>query len=638
MGKSCPPALGWFAVASLWCCIETGAAAAEGLATPQQLADLSLEQLSNLEVTSVSGRAESLRQAAASIFVITSQDIRRSGATSLPEALRLAPNLQVAQTSAGQWAISARGFQDLIANKLLVLIDGRTIYSPLFAGVFWDANDVVLEDVERIEVISGPGGTIWGANAVNGVINVITRSAAETQGTLLSVTRSGQGGREVVRWGAPAGDNGHIRLYALAVDRASTRLPNGAQQPDSSARDQVGFRGDWSWGLSTLTMQGDAYRGGNAPANALAPLLSGGNVQARWRSTFADGSAYTIQAYHDVADRDDVNLFRNRVATTDIQFSHEVNVPLGQLLWGAGYRSAQDNNAADAFVLFDPSQRRLTWSNVFAQYQWPVSKQLQATVGAKLERNSYTGVEPLPSLRLTWNHSENATTWAAASRAVRAPARIDRDFFFPGAPPFVIAGGPDFRSEVANVYEIGHRAQWGRALSWSATLFRDEYKGLRAGVPGEVPATVQNLVDGPIQGLEAWGTWQATEKWRLSAGYLTLHQRLRYCCGLSPATRSFPGLGVDASEQWSMRSSLDLGNRTEFDLMARRVGRLSAVVPSYISLDAQLAQQVTRTLRVALIARNLFDPRHVEYLSTGSGGAPDSEFGRRWMLQARWDL
>ncbi|MBG9390635.1 TonB-dependent receptor plug domain-containing protein [Caenimonas aquaedulcis] len=614
-------------------------AAPGDLALAQQLADLSLEELGNLEVTSVSGRAENLQRAAASIFVITAQDIRRSGATSLPGALRLAPNLQVAQTSAGQWAISARGFQDLIANKLLVLIDGRTIYSALFAGVFWDANDVVLEDVERIEVISGPGGTIWGANAVNGVINVVTRRSTDTQGTLLSVTRSGQGGREVARWGTALGESGHLRIYGLAVDRGNTRLPSGIALADASSRNQVGFRGDWGWGPSTLTVQGDAYRGGDTPANSLAPLIHGGNLQARWRSTFADGSAYTVQAIHDVANRDDVDLFINRVATTDLQFSHEAKVPVGQLLWGAGYRSARDTSAPTALVLFNPVERKLAWTNVFAQYQWPLARQLQLTAGLKLERNSYTGVEQLPSLRLAWEHSETATTWAAASRAVRAPARIDRDFYFPGAAPFVIAGGPNFQSEVANVYELGHRAQPSKNLQWSGTLFRDEYKGLRSGLPGQpLPNTVENLVQGHIHGLEAWGAWQATPTWRLAGGFLAMQKRLHYCCGISPATTDFPGLGVDASTQWSLRSSHDFGHQVELDLMVRRVGALSGTVPSYISLDAQLARQVSPQLRVALIARNLFNPRHVEYLSTGSGGAPDSQFGRRWMLQARWDL
>lgn len=608
-------------------------------ASVRQLAVLSLEQLSNLEVTSVSGRAENLLQAAASIYVITAQDIRRSTATTLPEALRLAPNLQVAQTSAGQWAISARGFQDLISNKLLVLVDGRTIYSPLFAGVFWDANDVVLEDVDRIEVLSGPGGTLWGANAVNGVINVVTRSAAQTQGTLLSVTRSGQGGREVARWGGKAGDNGHVRLYALAVDRDNTRLPGGTPQPDSSSRTQAGVRGDWAWGRSGLTLQGDAYRGGKSPANALAPQLHGGNLSARWRSAFADGSPYTVQAYYDLADRDDLNLFRNRVATRDLQFTHEPAVRHGQLLWGGGHRTARDANIPNAVVLFIPAERKLSWSNVFAQYQWAPMPRLQATAGLKLERNSYTGLEKLPSLRLAWQHSAEATTWGAVSRAVRAPARIDRDFFFPGAAPFLIAGGPNFQSEVANVYELGHRGQWGSRVSWSGTLFRHAHKGLRSGVPGRPPpSTVENLVEGHIQGVEAWANVQATKSWRVSAGYLTLHQALRYCCGLSPATTTFPGLGVDARQQWTLRSSHDLGARSELDVMVRRVGGLSAAIPGYTAVDARLALQVTLALRIAVLARNLFDPRHVEYLSTGAGGAPTSEIGRRWMLQASWEL
>ncbi|MDB5880559.1 MAG: hypothetical protein JWP43_437, partial [Ramlibacter sp.] len=209
------------------------------------LADLTLEQLSNIQVTSVAGRGESLLQAAASIYVITGEEIRRSAATSLPEALRLAPNLQVARLNASQYAISARGFNNAIGNKLLVLIDGRTVYSPLFSGVFWDANDVVLEDVDRIEVISGPGGTLWGANAVNGVINVITRAASATQGATASVVRSGAGGYETARYGGALGEVGHYRLYALAMDHGSTRRADGFERPDSASKRQVGFRSDW---------------------------------------------------------------------------------------------------------------------------------------------------------------------------------------------------------------------------------------------------------------------------------------------------------------------------------------------------------------------------------------------------------
>ncbi|HYF18736.1 MAG TPA: TonB-dependent receptor [Ramlibacter sp.] len=605
------------------------------VASARQLADLTLEQLSNIEVTSVSGRAAGLQQAAASIHVITAQDIRRSTATSLPEALRLAPNLVVAQTSAGQWAISARGFNDSIANKLLVLVDGRNLYSSLFAGVFWDDNDVVLEDVERIEVISGPGGTLWGANAVNGVINVVTRRASETQGALLSATRSRSGGREVARYGLPLGEAGHARLYALATDRGSTRLPNGTPRADDSSRHQLGFRADWSFGPSSLTLQGDAWRGGDDPANNLAPELHGGNLLARWSGRLADGSSYQVQGWTDLRDRDDGNLFRTRATTWDVQFTHAPIVAAGQLLWGAGARRTRDRNDATALVLFDPAERSLAWSNVFAQYEWHPLRQLQATAGLKLERNSYTGVERLPSLRLAWLHSEDHTTWASASRVVRAPSRIDRDFFFPGRPPFVIAGGPNFRGEKANVLELGHRAQAGSAFSWSATVFRQDFSGLRAGVPGVVPNRVENLVEGTIDGLEAWGQWQARPGWRLSAGYLTLRQDLRLCCNLAPGVTSFPGLGNDPRYQWTLRSSLDFARRGEFDVLVRRVGALpSPVVPAYTAVDARIGWSVTPALRLALLGRNLFDRRHVEF----NAPAAASEIERRLLLQATWEL
>ena len=602
-------------------------------ASAHQLADLTLEQLSNIEVTSVSGRAQNLQQAAASVFVITQQDIRRSGATSLPEALRLAPNLQVAQTSAGQWAISARGFQDSISNKLLVLIDGRNIYSSLFAGVFWDANDVVLEDIDRIEVISGPGGTLWGANAINGVINIVSRSAAETQGALVAVSRSGNGGREVARWGTQLGDRTSVRFSAITVDRGNTETSAGTALRDDARRDQVGFRSDWAAGTAALTVQGDAYHGGDRPSNNLSPLLRGGNLLARWSDRFADGSPYKLQASYDISHRDDTNLFRTDARTADVQFSHEAKVSVGELLWGAGYRTTSDVDDPTALVLFQPRDRTLAWSNVFAQYQRTLAQKLQVTAGLKLERNSYTGLEPLPSVRVAWLHSPESTTWAALSRVVRAPSRIDRDFFLPAKPPFVIAGGPDFASEKATVLEVGQRGQLGSDVSYSATVFRQQFQGLRAGIPGQVPATVRNLIEGPVQGVEAWAQWQATRDWRLFAGYLGLEERLRYMAGLSPGTTSFPGLGNDPSHQWTFRSSLDIGARGEFDLMLRRVGALpSPVVPAYTAVDARLAFQASPALRLALVGRNLLDPHHVEF----GAAANASRFDRGWLVQATW--
>lgn len=594
------------------------------------LAELSLEQLSELPVTSVSGRPESLRSAPASVFVISGEDIRRSGATSLPEALRLAPNLQVSRMSAGQYAISARGFNNAIANKLLVLIDGRTIYSTLFSGVFWDFHDVVLEDVDRIEVISGPGGTLWGANAVNGIINVITRSAAATQGGLVSATRSHHGGREALRWGGRLGEVGHLRLYGLAIDRDNTSIASGTEMPDAASKEQVGFRSDLNLAGGLLTVQGDAFRGGDDPANNFAPRIHGGNLLARWESTFADGSPYRLQAYYDEQARDDVNLFRNHMRSWDLQFTHEPRMPRGhQLLWGGGYRSAQDENEPSPIVRFIPQERRLAWANLFAQHQvqrgdW------QFTVGAKAERNSYTGIEFLPNVRAAWQHSEHHTTWAALSRVVRAPARIDREFYLPANPPFLISGGEGFESEVARVAEIGHRGQAGRDLSYSATLFRQQYEKLRGG--RGVPLRVANRIEGHVDGLEAWAQWQPADFARLSIGFLGLRKDLRFSEPPEDTT-SIANLGNDPRQQWKLRAQFDLPRRTELDLQVRRVGALpNPAVPSYTVVDARIGWQVTPTLEIAVVGQNLFDREHVEF----GNPATASQFGRRLFLRVVW--
>ena len=618
------------AVALAYCAAAQGEPLQVSLAS---LADLTLEQLSNIEVTSVAGRAESLQDAAASIYVITGEEIRRSAATSLPEALRLAPNLQVAQLNAAQYAISARGFNNAIGNKLLVLIDGRTVYSPLFSGVFWDANDVALEDIDRIEVISGPGGTLWGANAVNGVINVITRPAAETQGTLVSVVRSGAGGYETARYGGALGDAGHYRLYALSMDHGSTSRADGVERPDAASKRQVGFRSDWSANAGRFTVQGDAYDGGDEPANNLAPRMSGGNLLARWNGLLANGSPFKLQAYVDYSARDDFTAFRDRASTADFEFTHEPLRPPGQqLLWGMGYRQTQDSTDASAPVVFIPADRTLHWANVFAQHDLYFAGKWQLTLGAKAERNDYTGVEFLPNARLAYRHSPQALTWAAASRAVRAPARLDREFFSPGTPPFAINGGPNFRSEIAKVLEIGHRGYAARGLSYSITAFHQRYDRLRSGSPP--PVTLINQIAGSIDGIEAWTTWQATAAWRLSAGLLELREHLHSTRGV-PDPGGIASLGNDPRQQWSLRSSLNIGRRGELDLMLRHVGALpSPVVEAYTAVDARLAWNVTPQFEVSVLGQNLFDRRHVEFNAVSAA----SQIERRLFIKALWRL
>lgn len=596
------------------------------------LADLTLEQLTTIEVTSVSGRRQTLRSAAASIYVITGEEIRRSAATSLPEALRLAPNLQVARLNAGQYAVSARGFNNAIANKLLVLIDGRTVYSTLFSGVFWDFHDLPLHDVERIEVISGPGGSIWGANAVNGIINVVTKPALATQGLRASVTRSHAGGETAVRWGGPVG-GGHVRVYGLAIDRNNTQLASGAERPDASSRKQAGFRADFEGGGQQLTLQGDVFRAGDLPATNLAPAMHGGSLLGRWERRHADGSASRVQASYDLAARDETSAFRNRAQTFDLQFSHEPVPAAGhRLLWGAGWRAGRDRNQPSALAAFVPAERTLTWWNVFVQDQIALGRRTELTLGAKAERNSYTGVELLPTVRIAYSHPGGATTWAAVSRAVRAPSRIDRDFFFPGRPPYSIAGGPDFRSEVARVVEAGHRGSLGDAFSYDLTVFRQHYRGLRGGTG--VPSTVQNRIEGHADGVEAWASWQARPGWRLSAGYLRLDKELWYSSDPPPnAAAGIANLGNDPRSQWKLRSQLDLGSSIAFDVMARRSGALpQPAVPAYTEVDARLAWTVRPDLEIALLGQNLLDGDHVEFNAAASA----SRIRRRLFLSVVW--
>jgi iron complex outermembrane receptor protein len=574
------------------------------------LADLTLEQLADVEVTSVSGRPERAQDAAASVYVISGEDIRRSAATSLPEALRLAPNLQVARLNAGQYAISARGFNNAIGNKLLVLVDGRTVYSPLFSGVFWDAVDVRLQDIERIEVISGAGGTIWGANAVNGVINVITRAARDRQGFYANARAGGDGSAFSAEIGMPVGSTGHVRAYALNVHRDNTERVDGVERPDASTKNQVGFRSDWSLAGGGLTVQGAAYRAGETSTSNLSPRLTGTNLLGRWDRRMADGSTWQLQAYWDESKRDDDVLFHDRTRTFDVRLDHSpVLSPAHKVIWGAGYRTSR-SEANPTLVLFVPETRTLSWANVFAQDEIRLGEALRVTLGAKLETNVYTGLEVLPTLRAAYKLGESRTLWASASRAVRAPARLDRDFEFPSRPPFAIKGGPDFESEVANVYELGYRAQPGSATSYSVTAFHHDYRKLRGGTPGA--SFIENRISGVIEGVEAWASREMTSFWRLSGGWLELRKSLRAAPGTSP--NSVNDLGNDPSRQWKLRSTMNLPGRVEFDVAVRHIGALPApAVAAYTATDLRLAWQATRQLTLSLLVQNLFDPGHVEF-------------------------
>jgi iron complex outermembrane receptor protein len=606
-------------------------------AASADLADLSLEELANIEITSVSKRAEPLSDAAASVFVVTAEMIRRSGATSLPEALRLAPNLQVAQIDAAQYAISSRGFNNAIGNKLLVLIDGRTVYTPFFSGVFWDQQDVMLADVERIEVISGPGGTIWGTNAVNGVINVITKSAAQTQGALVVAAGGNLSDGVAARYGGTAGADGHFRAYAKASRAENTRTAAGAPVADGWDRQQGGFRADWSGASGEFTLQGDAYQGKSEDRGFFGPFalggvdVSGANVLGRWTRQFSDGSNIRVQAYYDQARRDDALLYRPKTDIVDVELQYGLSLGRHKVDLGVGYRRARDDIRPGVFFGFIPQSSTQSWKNLFLQDDVRLSESVNLTVGARLENNGYTGTEILPSARLAWKPAKDSLLWAAASRAVRAPARLDRDIVLPPTPPYLIAGGPDFVSEVANVYELGYRAQPTRDVSVSATLFWNEWNRLRSGQPPP-DALVQNMISGSTHGTEVWANWQATPAWRLSAGLTTLRKDLH----LEPGSTDPDGpsqLGNDPNYQWSLRSALNLPYRQELDVAVRRVAALPfPAVSAYTAVDLRYGWRMSHTVELSVAAQNLFDPEHAEF-----GAVPgNSEVGRSVLLQLRW--
>ena len=603
------------------CALACWSVSANAAQATRNLADLSLEELGNVMiVTSVSRREERLADAAASIFVITAEDIRRSGVRSLPEALRLAPNLQVARVDSAQYAISARGFNNAIGNKLLVLVDGRTVYSPLFSGVFWEAQHVMLEDVERIEVISGPGATLWGANAVNGVINVISRAAKDTQGALVAL---GAGNREqaaAFRYGGKLGADGHFRIYGRGAELENTTRANGSSVLDGRETGQVGFRADWRNTHGEFTVQGDAYdsksehRGFVGPFD-LGPLkVSGGNVLARWTRQLSDGSDIRVQSYFDHSKREDRLFYTPKAEIFDIEFQHGIPLGAHRLLWGGGYRNARDDIVpGELFARFIPASRQLDWLNLFVQDEIRLGKSVDLTAGIKLERNDYTGWEYLPSLRLGWKATDHQLIWGAISRAVRAPSRLDRDFFFPANPPFIIRGGPNFQSEVANVFEVGYRAQPTGAFTYSITAFRHVWDRLRSGqLP---PAVVENRIEGHVQGVEAWATFQPAPAWRLSGGYTALREDLRLEPGSTdPVGANSPSLANDPAQQWMLRSSHNLTDRHDLDFMVRPVGALPLeAVQAYTAVDVRFAWRPRRNVELSVTAQNLFDPAHAEF-------------------------
>lgn len=599
------------------------------------LLGLSLEQLGDVQVTATSRRASRLADTPASVYVIDGETIRALGIRSLPEALRLAPNLQVARINAAGYAVSARGMKTSLSNKMLVMVDGRPIYTPLFAGVLWDMQDVPMADIDRIEVVSGPGAAAWGANAVNGVINIVTRPVKELAGGHVDLWTGAEGRGAEVAQTLVDGEAGGLRLYARRREVDATRDATGGDIPDAWLQSQAGFRGDWASGANTLRLQGDAFRAHATTRPFGALRATGANLTGHWTHEVSATSQWSVQAYYDVVHRNDPQVIDDRMAIADLELVHSFEAGSHHLSWGAGYRQARDDSRRGLLARLQPDSRTLEWAHVFAQDEIALTPRLAADLGVRLDSNRYTGVEVLPTARLAYT-GERSLVWGALSRAVRSPARFDRDFYFPATEPFFIRGGPDFESETADVAEIGLRLQPTDRVSFSVTGFHHRFDNLRGGTPAPQGGLyIANAAKARLWGIEAWATARVAGRWELAGGWLEMRQQRDLKDGFSGAG-TLADQGNDPDRQLVMRATRRLGEHQQLSMSARHVGALPApAVPAYTQVDARWSWRPISQFELGVGAQNLFDQRHAELQP--ANGLPQSVFGRAAFVDLRVD-
>jgi iron complex outermembrane receptor protein len=648
-------------VASLFLPAFTPAAHAdEGAASSGELKQLSLEELMDIQVTSVARHAESRLQAPASVQVITQEDIRRSGASSLPEALRLADNLEVAQKNSHDWAISARGFNTALSNKLLVMIDGRTVYTPLYSGVFWPVQDYLLEDIDRIEVISGPGGTLWGANAVNGVINIITRSAADSQG----LYAEGGGGTQLqefagARYGGTLSPDVSFRVYTKYFNRDDEALSNGQHVGDGWHQGQAGFRVDSSISSrDALSLHGDFYDGHAGVDTGGAAETAGGNLVGRWTHTVSEQSDLTLQTYYDrthlldpipAAVLNDIELapaglLHDDLTTYDIDFQHRF--PLGKrhrLVWGAGYRYTHDSVANAPGLGFLPTVLNHNLFSAFLQDEIELAPRWSLILGSKVEHNDYTGFEYEPNIRLQWALASDQSLWSAISRAARTPSRIDRDLVEPVPPQItILQGSGAYGSEYVTAYELGYKGRISPNMTASVSSFHNDYRDVRSTsfTPGTIiPLFFANNLAGHTDGVELTANWRLTEFWSARAGYDFLQEHLHVRPGQFDLNGGLNET-ADPRHQFSVHSSMNLPGHLDLDAALRWVntlhtnnGAVAGVVPAYFELDSRIGWRVSPQFELSVVGQNLLHDRHPEY---GFPSPERVEIGRSVYGKVAW--
>jgi iron complex outermembrane recepter protein len=643
---------------------------AEGPARPRDLTEATLEDLMNIEVTTASKREQRLSQTPAAVFVITQEDIRRSGMSNIPDLLRMVPGVQVAQAQGGQWAISARGFNDTFSNKLLVLVDGRSVYSPIDSGVFWDEQDVLLENIERIEVIRGPGATMWGANAVNGVINIITKTAQDTPGAL-ATTGVGDGGQSLAgfRYGGQLGRSGHYRVSTKYLHGRSLWDSTDMRDLGGQSALSVGIRAEWALsGRDSLTVQGDIFRStaetdlvdGKVPfalTDRAVAETSGGSVMANWTRTESETSKTVLQVYFSHPQRSEA-IYGDSYSTVDVDFHHERALSESNaLMWGVGFRDSSLHTSGTPYASFSPPSRNDALFSSFVQDQWTiVPDRVAFIVGSKFERNGFTGLEIQPSARILWTPDSSHTLWAAASRAVRAPSMLEFNLHAypgtsegPGGIPIVpeVLGSTSFRSEDALAYELGYRLQARQRFSVDVAAHYDTYTHLKTyevGAPSfefapqphlSIQSRFANLMSGETHGFEIASNWSVTDRWRLVPSYslLRLHMRLDPTSA-DVASRGYIE-GQSPRQQVQFRSNLDISRKLQFDAAAYYTGALpNLAIPAYTRLDARLGYRPREIFEISLSGQNLQGGRHTEFVSAGPYTM--AQIGRSFLLKLTW--
>jgi iron complex outermembrane receptor protein len=622
---------------------------------PKNISDLSIEDLMNLKVTSVSKKEQKMSQVAAAIFVITQEDIRRSGATGIPDLLRMVPGLDVAETTSNIWAVSSRGFNSVFASKLLVLIDGRTVYTPLFGGTYWDVQDVPLEDIERIEVIRGPGATVWGANAVNGVINIITKKSKDTQGASVA---AGGGTHEqefgTVQYGGTTGPQGSYRVFAKYLNDGPFPGFTGQNARDGWHQLHGGFRVDQDYRENdSITVEGDLYHATEGVSAqqllSIAPIIqqaipdieraSGGDLLGRWHHIFSTRSDTTLQIYFDRYERDydPFPLVNETRDTLDFDFQNHLAWGDRQdLIWGLGYRRTSDQTSGGTFSFLTPVGRTLQEFSSFVQDQITLKPgRVFLTVGTKLEHNDFNGFVVEPSIHLVWTPGDRHSLWAAVSDAARTTSEFNADatlgftaFPTPGGTVAVVEvlGGSHLQSERELTYELGYRTQLAKSLSVDVTGFFSSYTNLLGFVARPpffsaspapphlvIPLVFENSLHASSDGFEASANWKVASRWTLSPGFAFLQLRQRPDSPTEQVT-VFAGNGSDPRHQAQIRSHLELGRGLGWDTSAYFVGRLAGPgIASYTRLDTELTIKITKQAELSLVGQNLLRDHHPEF-------------------------